>query len=153
VDGVVPPDQEESNADRSKRLVALEGRFLEAIAKLRPKEIERGINLVGPHRDDLKLGIGDLPARGYASHGESWSLALALKMGAFGALDVEERGSAVLILDDVFAELDAARRKALATMVAEADQVIVTAAVSADIPPELEATRYNVAGGGVQRVC
>ena len=122
----------------------------EALAAVRGEELERGVCLVGPHRDDLELRIGDLPARGYASHGESWSMALALRLSAFEAL----RGDGddpVLLLDDVFAELDTGRRDRLAGLVAGAEQVLVTAAVPADVPATLHGARFDVGGGRVTR--
>ena len=122
----------------------------EALAAVRGEELERGVCLVGPHRDDLELRIGDLPARGYASHGESWSMALALRLSAFDAL----RGGGddpVLLLDDVFAELDTGRRERLAGLVAGAEQVLVTAAVPADVPAALDGARFDVGGGRVTR--
>ena len=122
----------------------------EALAAVRGEELERGVCLVGPHRDDLELRIGDLPARGYASHGESWSMALALRLSAFEAL----RGGGddpVLLLDDVFAELDTGRRERLAGLVAGAEQVLVTAAVPADVPAALHGARFDVGGGRVTR--
>jgi DNA replication and repair protein RecF len=131
--------------------VELEALLLEEMARVRRQEIERGVCLVGPHRDDLELRLGQGPAKGYASHGESWALALALRLASYRLLradDVEP----VLILDDVFAELDAARRRALAAVAAEAEQVIVTAAVAEDVPTELDGTRFAVGGGAVQRV-
>ncbi len=122
----------------------------EALAAVRGEELERGVCLVGPHRDDLELRIGDLPARGYASHGESWSMALALRLSAFDAL----RGGGddpVLLLDDVFAELDTGRRERLAGLVVSAEQVLVTAAVPADVPAALHGARFDVGGGRVTR--
>ncbi|MCM3923897.1 DNA replication/repair protein RecF [Frankia sp. AiPs1] len=116
----------------------------------RPREIERGQTLVGPHRDDLLLTVDGLPARGYASHGESWSLALALRLASFELLRADDR-EPVLLLDDVFAELDVQRRARLAELVAPAEQVLVTAAVEADVPAELAGTRYVVAAGEVLR--
>ncbi len=118
----------------------------------RPREIERGQTLVGPHRDDLLLTVDGLPARGYASHGESWSLALALRLASFELLRADDR-EPVLLLDDVFAELDVQRRSRLAELVAPAEQVLVTAAVEADVPAELTGTRYVVAAGEVLRAC
>jgi DNA replication and repair protein RecF len=113
-------------------------------------ELERAVCLVGPHRDELELRIGDLPARGYASHGESWSLALALRLAAFDLLRSGGEDP-VLILDDVFAELDAGRRDRLAALVRGAEQVLVTAAVTADVPAELSGARFEVDGGRVSR--
>jgi DNA replication and repair protein RecF len=120
----------------------------EALALARAEEIERGVCLVGPHRDELELRIGDLPARGYASHGESWSAALALRLAAFELLR-QAGEDPVLLLDDVFAELDAGRRERLAAVAAEAEQVLVTAAVAQDVPPVLTGARFEVAEGKV----
>jgi DNA replication and repair protein RecF len=107
--------------------------------------------LVGPHRDDLLLTLGDLPAKGYASHGESWSYALALRLAAYDLLRADG-GEPVLVLDDVFAELDAARRESLAELVAPAEQVLITAAVAGDVPEQLHGARFDVAVGQVTRV-
>ncbi|SOD63745.1 DNA replication and repair protein RecF [Streptomyces zhaozhouensis] len=122
-----------------------------ALAEARKREIERGVTLVGPHRDDLLLRLGALPAKGYASHGESWSLALALRLASYGLLR-EEGPEPVLVLDDVFAELDARRRHRLAELVASAEQVLVTAAVPEDVPEILDGARFEVADGEVARV-
>jgi DNA replication and repair protein RecF len=124
--------------------------LMEAIARQRPSEIERGITLVGPHRDDLLLKLGHLPAKGYASHGESWSYALALRLASYELLRADG-GEPVLILDDVFAELDARRRERLAALVAPGEQVLVTAAVAEDVPAALSGARYAVAAGEVRR--
>ena len=122
----------------------------EALTAVRGEELERGVCLVGPHRDDLELRIGDLPARGYASHGESWSMALALRLSAFEALR-DGGDDPVLLLDDVFAELDTGRRERLAGLVADAEQVLVTAAVAADVPTALHGARFDVGDGRVTR--
>jgi DNA replication and repair protein RecF len=122
----------------------------EALALARADEIDRGVCLVGPHRDELELRVGDLPARGYASQGESWSAALALRLAAFELLR-QGGDDPVLLLDDVFAELDSGRRERLATLAAGAEQVIVTAAVAQDVPPVLAGARFEVAGGKVIR--
>ena len=114
----------------------------------RPDEIQRGLCLVGPHRDDVVLTMGPMPAKGYASHGESWSLALALRLGSFQLLR-DDGVEPVLVLDDVFAELDSTRRQRLAASVLSAEQVLVTAAVGADVPAELAGRRYRVAAGEV----
>jgi len=120
------------------------------LALVRPKELERGLTLVGPQRDDLVLMLGSLPAKGYASHGESWSFALALRLASIALLRAETRsGDPVLILDDVFAELDAGRRERLAQMVAENEQVLITAAVAEDVPKQLVATVFHVKSGVV----
>jgi len=111
----------------------LEAALLAALSARRDAELERGMCLVGPHRDDLELWLGDQPAKGFASHGESWSFALALRLAAYELLRADE-SDPVLLLDDVFAELDAARRRALATVAESAEQVLVTAAVVEDIP-------------------
>jgi DNA replication and repair protein RecF len=124
--------------------------LLEGIENRRRDELERGISLVGPHRDEAILEIGELPAKGYASHGESWSLALALRLASFALLR-DEGDDPVLILDDVFAELDQGRREQLAALVGDAEQVLVTAAVADDVPKSLLGRRFRVEGGRVQR--
>ena len=117
--------------------------LLEKMASRRDAELERGVCLVGPHRDDLELRLGEQPAKGFASHGESWSMALALRLGAYELLRAEG-SDPVLLLDDVFAELDTARRAALAAAAASAEQVLVTAAVVDDIPREWLADRVDI---------
>ena len=126
--------------------------LLRGLVASRRAELERGITLVGPHRDDLVLTLGPLPAKGYASHGESWSFALALRLAAYDVLrgDTSAGGEPVLVLDDVFAELDTGRRDRLAELVAGAEQVLVTAAVDADIPPALVGRRVDVRGGSAR---
>jgi DNA replication and repair protein RecF len=121
-----------------------------ALDRLRRAELERAVCLAGPHRDDLELRIGELPARGYASHGECWSLALALRLAAFGLLRADGEDP-VLMLDDVFAELDAGRRERLAELVSGAEQVLVTAAVAADVPAKLAGASYTVTDGELCR--
>ena len=128
----------------------LEPLLLDALARVRRQEVERGVCLVGPHRDDLELRLGEGPAKGYASHGESWALALALRLASYRLLcadDVEP----VLILDDVFAELDDRRRRALAAVASRAEQVLVTAAVADDVPAGLADVRLAVDGGKIDR--
>ncbi|WP_374774837.1 DNA replication/repair protein RecF [Streptomyces sp. NBC_01310] len=125
--------------------------LLSALADVRKQEIERGVTLVGPHRDDVVLRLGELPAKGYASHGESWSYALALRLASYELLR-SEGSEPVLILDDVFAELDARRRERLAELVAPGEQVLVTAAVDDDVPGVLVGTRFGVSGGEVTRL-
>lgn len=119
-----------------------------AMQDRRADEIARGLSLVGPHRDDVVLRVGDLPAKGYASHGESWSLALALRLGSFALLRTDGL-EPVLLLDDVFAELDSTRRERLASTAVRAEQVIVTAAVPEDVPAVLQGVRYRVSAGEV----
>jgi DNA replication and repair protein RecF len=135
-------------ADRDQLAAAL----LAEVARRRTEEIDRGLSLVGPHRDELLVGLGDLPARGSASPGESWSFALALRLAGYDLLTADG-GEPVLILDDVFAELDADRRARLAERVGRAEQVLVTAAVAADVPAELVGARVDVEGGRVRRAC
>ena len=124
--------------------------LLEEVARRRGDEIDRGISLVGPHRDDATLLIGALPAKGYSSHGESWSLALALRLASFELLRKDD-DDPVLILDDVFAELDQGRRQQLAELVGDAEQVLVTGAVADDVPGALKGHRFRVSGGEVAR--
>ncbi|KAE8763553.1 DNA replication/repair protein RecF [Georgenia thermotolerans] len=136
---------------------AVTERLLAAMQRLRDKELDRGVSLVGPHRDDLVLSLGTLPAKGYASHGESWSFALALRLASYEVLREDDGspwgtdGEPVLILDDVFAELDARRRERLAAMVAGARQVLITAAVAEDVPAALDGARFTVHAGEVTR--
>ncbi|MER5639568.1 DNA replication/repair protein RecF [Kitasatospora sp. NPDC002227] len=125
-----------------------EQQLLAALAEARGQELARGLTLVGPHRDELGLRLGELPAKGYASHGESWSYALALRLASYELLR-SDGGEPVLILDDVFAELDARRREQLAELVAPAEQVLVTAAVAEDVPKALSGARYAVSDGEV----
>jgi DNA replication and repair protein RecF len=127
---------------------AVETALLKALSGVRASELDRGVCLVGPHRDELEFSVGGLPARGYASHGESWSLALALRLASFALLR-EGHEDPVLILDDVFAELDAGRRDRLAALVAGAEQVLITAAVPADVPGTLAGARFTVHAGVV----
>jgi len=139
----------ELEPDRERLVVAL----LEGLAAVRPAELDRGVCLVGPHRDDLVLTLGAMPAKGYASHGESWSFALALRLAAYDLLrgERDEGGEPVLVLDDVFAELDDRRRERLAGLVAGAEQVLVTAAVAGDVPAVLSGARVDVLGSQVRR--
>ena len=143
--------------DERERGSLTEG-LLAALAARRQDELDRGVSLVGPHRDDLvlSLGLGEdggprLPVRGYASHGEAWSFALALKLAAYDLLRADG-DDPILILDDVFAELDGERRAQLAELVAGAEQVLVTAAVDDDVPEKLAGVRFRVGGGEVTRV-
>jgi len=129
-------------------LPSLEGQLLGALEARRRDELDRGLTLVGPHRDELVLGLGDLPVKGYASHGECWSFALALRLASYDLLR-SDGDDPVLILDDVFAELDSGRREQLADLVADAEQVLITAAVPEDVPAQLRGRRFTVAGGEV----
>ncbi len=142
-------------APDSRDREVLAAALLSELARVRPQEVERGVSLVGPHRDDLLLSLGGLPVKGYASHGESWSVALALRLASYTLLRADGEGNGgepVLVLDDVFAELDVGRRDRLAELVAGAEQVLVTAAVAADVPEALAGSRYDVHGGTVTRV-
>jgi len=164
LDSALGQGSDEPAVDPDAGVDLVEARLLDAMGRLRSKEIERGVCLVGPHRDDLQLALGDLPAKGYASHGESWSIALALRLASYALLthgvddagawaaDWGPDGEPVLILDDVFAELDTRRRERLAELVAGARQVLVTAAVPQDVPEPLAGARVDVMGGEVARV-
>lgn len=129
--------------DQDADVEYLEATLLAGLARRRDAELERGVCLVGPHRDDLELRLGDQPAKGFASHGESWSMALSLRLAAYELLRAEG-SEPVLILDDVFAELDNARRQALAGVAAAAEQVLITAAVGEDIPGDWDAMRIGI---------
>jgi len=123
----------------------------EKLQERQQDELDRGLTLVGPHRDDMEIFIGELPAKGYASHGESWSVALALKLASFDLLKATSpAGDPVLILDDVFAELDAARRNQLILRVKNVEQVLITAAVMEDVPKELVGNKLFVNNGKVE---
>lgn len=156
--GPVDEDGSAGTAAHSDELLGLEidqlaERFMAAFAAARRRELDRGTSLVGPHRDEMELMLGRAPAKGYASHGETWSYALALRLGSYYLLagDDESPGSSpILILDDVFAELDAQRRERLAAIVAETEQVLVTAAVGDDIPGALAGEQITVVPGGVR---
>jgi DNA replication and repair protein RecF len=127
--------------------------FQQKLSLLRQRELERGITLVGPHRDDLQLNLGSLRAKGYASHGESWSYALSLKLASFEILKSESKlGDPILILDDVFAELDKDRREKLSDLVQQNEQVLITAAVIEDVPGNLLANKFEVESGKVTHV-
>ena len=145
----------QSDAVEDLRLLSVEDltdRYVRAFAASRRRELERGISLVGPHRDELELVLGQAPAKGYASHGETWSMCLALRLASYYVMldDARTGGSApILILDDVFAELDVQRRRKLAAIVSGAEQVLVTAAVEDDIPAELAGRRVKVIPGGI----
>jgi DNA replication and repair protein RecF len=128
---------------------ALAEALLAEVGRRRDEEVERGVTLVGPHRDELVLTLGPLPAKGYASHGESWSFALALRLASYDLLRASG-DDPILILDDVFAELDTDRRGRLAELVAGAEQVLVTAAVPEDVPAALRGTRIDVVEGEVR---
>jgi DNA replication and repair protein RecF len=125
----------------------------EKLQERQQDELDRGLTLVGPHRDDMEVMIGELPAKGYASHGESWSVALALKLASFDLLKATSpAGDPVLILDDVFAELDAARRNQLILRVKNVEQVLITAAVMEDVPKELVGNKLFVNNGKVETI-
>ena len=141
-------ETQDALATTNKEEIAL--LFQKKLSLMRPKELERGITLVGPHRDDLQLNLGSLPAKGYASHGESWSYALSLKLASLEILKQESKlGDPILILDDVFAELDKDRREKLSDLVQQNEQVLITAAVIEDVPQSLLANRFQVESGRV----
>jgi DNA replication and repair protein RecF len=145
-------DEQDQNATAAGVLPAGEiaEKFRVALARLRRAELDRGVTLAGPHRDDLVLELNGMPARGYASHGESWSFALALKLASAAVLRRESStGDPVLVLDDVFAELDESRRGRLAAAVADFEQVLITAAVFDDVPDELAAHVVKIRAGEV----
>ena len=129
-----------------KNIQTLTARQLEVARQ----ETERGASLIGPHRDDLHLQLGDFPAKGYASHGESWSMAISLRIGSFNLLK-SEGAEPILILDDIFAELDTTRRAQLTSITKMAEQTIITAAVESDLPPELLSIKYYVSPGVVSK--
>ena len=124
--------------------------FRDALARVRRSELDRGLTLIGPHRDDLLLVLNGLPARGYASHGESWSFALALKLASAAVLRADSAvGDPIVILDDVFAELDEGRRAKLASAIGDYEQVLITAAVFDDVPAPLAAHTVHIEAGRI----
>jgi DNA replication and repair protein RecF len=139
------PEHDPAAPDREVLARAL----LAEVERRRGDEIDRGVSLVGPHRDDLVLNLGPLPVKGYASHGESWSYALGLRLASYDLLRAAG-DDPILILDDVFAELDTERRERLAELVADAEQVLVTAAVPDDVPVALKGQRIDVVDGTVR---
>lgn len=140
-----PPDESELTDPGFVEAV-----LLAELGRRRQDEIDRGLSLVGPHRDDLELRLGDEPAKGFASHGETWSFALSLRLGSLGLFRADGV-EPVLLLDDVFAELDRHRRAALAEVAAGVEQVLVTAAVGEDVPAGLRGTRHDVVMTGEGR--
>jgi DNA replication and repair protein RecF len=140
-------------SSESMALTNLVTAMKEKLQERQQDELDRGLTLVGPHRDDMEIFIGELPAKGYASHGESWSVALALKLASFDLLKATSpAGDPVLILDDVFAELDAARRNQLILRVKNVEQVLITAAVMEDVPKELVGNKLFVNNGKVETI-
>ncbi len=140
-----------NDTDVIPEISVLQAALLAELARVRPHEVERGVTLVGPHRDDLEVRLNELPLRGYASHGEGWSAALALRLACYDLLSADG-AEPVLILDDVFAELDSARRDQLATIAGQAEQVLISSAVVSDVPESLSGARYDVMDREVRRV-
>lgn len=126
-------------------------KMLAAITEVSNQERERGVSLIGPHRDDLLLNLGDHPVKGYASHGESWSIALSLRLASY-QLFINNGDKPILILDDVFSELDEGRREKLLAISSSAEQTFITVAVASDLPREISGTRYTVTSGKVTRL-
>jgi DNA replication and repair protein RecF len=120
--------------------------MLRKIEEVGFQERERGVSLVGPHRDDLLLNLGEHPVKGFASHGESWSIALSLRLASYQLLKADG-DNPILILDDVFSELDEKRRERLVALTNTAEQTLITVAVANDLPCELTGSRYQVANG------
>lgn len=140
------PHARELGSDRQ----AWKDAMTQAVLSRRNDELDRGITLIGPHRDELDITLGPTPAKGYASHGESWSIALAMRLASFTLL-VDDGVDPILVLDDVFAELDTRRRTHLAARITDATQVFITAAVENDVPEHLTGARFTVGAGEVTR--
>jgi DNA replication and repair protein RecF len=126
----------------------IQDKIREELAERKKDELIRGVTLVGPHRDELFIGLGELPLKGYASHGECWSAALALRVASADVLKADGI-EPILILDDVFAELDVMRRGTILELTKNAPQVFITAAVESDVPAELGGARFHVSLGAV----
>lgn len=148
--GLTGPIAEQVGAGEVPEMESLQFALLDALTAGREQELVRGTTLSGPHRDELVLTLSGMPAKGYASHGESWSFALALKLASHELLRNDLGEDPVLVLDDVFAELDQRRRERLADLVGDAEQVLVTAAVEEDLPASLVGRRLRVSGGTVE---
>ena len=143
------PNVTSENMTQQDLVLAMKEKLIERQAD----ELTRGLTLVGPHRDDMEITIGELPAKGYASHGESWSVALSLRLASFDLLKANSpAGDPVLILDDVFAELDSARRNQLILRVKNVEQVLITAAVLEDVPQELVGNKLLVNNSKVEKL-
>jgi DNA replication and repair protein RecF len=150
IDGADPDAESDQVVGAADSTVGTRERFTEALRVLRPKELDRGVTLVGPHRDDVVLLLNGLPAKGYASHGESWSFALSLRLASAELLRRDSMtGDPVLVLDDVFAELDRLRRERLAQAISGFEQVLVTAAVLEDVPAPLVARIVHIEAGHI----
>ncbi|PPI43478.1 DNA replication/repair protein RecF, partial [Rathayibacter iranicus] len=151
IEGAIDDESVEQTGSPSRPVSeGLAEAFVSALTGVRRRELDRGMSLVGPHRDDVQFKLNGLPAKGYASHGESWSFALALKLGAAELLRLDSpMGDPVLMLDDVFAELDSRRRERLASVVADYEQVLITAAVLDDVPEELAAHTVRIEAGRI----
>jgi DNA replication and repair protein RecF len=160
LNGDLDPQRTSPSPDLARDLASLTApqmyeRYVTALSEARRRDRDRGTTTIGPHRDDVALILGTAPAKGFASHGETWSYALALRLGAFQLMredDPSSAGCPILVLDDVFAELDAQRRERLGELVHEAEQVLITAAVGADIPTSLSGREFRVTPGDVQAV-
>jgi len=149
-DGGEAPAPQIDNAATGSAGTTTADEFRAALARVRRAELDRGLSLVGPHRDDLLLVLNDLPARGYASHGESWSFALSLKLASAALLRAESQiGDPIVVLDDVFAELDESRRAQLAAAIGDYEQVLITAAVLGDVPVALAGHTVRIQGGAI----
>jgi DNA replication and repair protein RecF len=131
--------------------LVLQDTIMEALHVREEDELTRGMCLVGPHRDDIELSLGELPVRGYASHGESWSYALSLKLASLDVLRADGV-EPILILDDVFAELDFERRREVVSAVESVEQAFITVAVEQDIPSNLRGCILAVSPGKVTAV-
>ncbi|SNV18358.1 DNA replication and repair protein recF [Dermatophilus congolensis] len=138
------------NSNETPDIEDLQQALFDSLQGSRQAEFARGITLFGPHRDEIELSLGEMPAKGYASHGETWSFALALKLASYHLLRHDLGEDPVLILDDVFAELDARRRARLAELIEDAEQVLITAAVEEDLPPLLQGKTLNILAGNVR---
>jgi DNA replication and repair protein RecF len=135
------------SVDKDENKLSLLAKISERISQ----ERERGISLVGPHRDDVLLNLGDHPVKGFASHGESWSIALSLKLASYQLLK-SDGDNPILILDDVFSELDQSRRDRIAKLTSSSEQTFITVAVENDLPDEIAGRRYLVANGEVRAI-
>lgn len=123
---------------------AVEEAISEHFQRIYPGEVARGTNLIGPQRDDLVFGLNGMQAREFASNGEMWTLALALRLALFEVIVQTKQVRPIVVLDDVFAQLDEGRRSQILAFAGDQDQVLITVAADGDIPSLDEARLVDV---------
>jgi DNA replication and repair protein RecF len=120
--------------------------LFDALARARSRDLERGVSTVGPHRDDVEVLLEGADARLFASQGEQRTLALSLRMAERDLVAADRGEAPILLLDDIFSELDEGRRGHLVEMVAASGQTIATATSGAGWPMAVSRTLTVEAG-------